>query len=181
MASTITYSLSIWNQQQILSLDMSNDIIHFSNNVTVIEPKTITLAPSYFDSRGQVYITMSSPYLKYFKVLKLDTSLDNDTWIEVQQTSEIPKIEDTSKFTFIGWVDLTQLKIKIYLRLFAPPQTVTHPSNITTEQLTSFNVSIWIHPVLTPKDYTLLGLVFISLLGASYGILYSFLKKEKYY
>jgi len=172
LASFATYELAQINQQSLL--DYNAPAFTTSQNVTEFT-LNLYLSPSYFEPRGQLYFAASSPYINYLKEFNMSASLDGENWTEINVSQSPPSTSDRSGYTYLGFVDLTQLKITVYGEYYLPPQSGL-PANVSEQDVQdSFRAYVWIDPFTTPYDLTLIAIVFVSILGASFSILSAFL------
>lgn len=173
LAFFVTYEITEINQQSLLDFSAPN--LTASPNTTSFT-LNLYLSPSYFEPRGQLYVAVSSPYTGYLKEFNLSMSLDGETWTVINVTPSPFNTNNKSGYTCLGYVDLTQLRIPIYGEYFLPPQLSGTPSNASEQEiLNNLMVYVRIDPIITPYDLTLIVIVFVSLLGASFSILDSFL------
>jgi hypothetical protein len=171
IALVVTYNLTKWNKIGFAPPTK----FHFSNTYTYF-PITTNVFSSYFVSRGKLYVSLWSKYINSFKQFQLEMSLDKNKWLQIHPLTYKPKIGDTSKYTCLGYVDLSQLQLTIYGRILVPPQNIILPSDVTIDDVfNDIKGGVWVKPIKTPKDWTLLLIVFTSLLSACYGILTSIL------
>lgn len=176
IAGIITYTLSKWGKPQTLELKLES-ILTISPDIREFS-LPITISPSYFSSVGKVYVTLSSPYREFLKEFKIEMSVDNYSWLEIPPYTTLPDRTELKKFVELGYVNLNQVRMMIYGKSFIPPQKIKLPSSVSKEDfLKSFEGNIVINPIKTRKDITLLVLVFVSILGTTYGILNSIMSK----
>ncbi len=169
IAFVVTYYLSQWKPeleyyQKITKLPTNKNEFTITNNIS----------PNYFNSRGKLYVSLWSQYANLFNISKLEMSLDNINWSQIHLITDAPTIGDSSKYEYLGYIDLNQPRITVCGQISFSLQTL--PSNVSkNDVLKSIKGNIWIDSIKTPKDWTLLIIVFTSFLSACYGILSSVL------
>jgi len=128
--------------------------------------------PGYFHSAANVSVALSSKYADAFKSFKKEVSLDHIVWTEVHLYSSLPNTTESSEYSWVGYIDLNKISIPFYERTYVPPQQLN--VNATKEDvMNSLIGKVIVHSIVTPKDFTLTVLVFIAILGTSFGILNS--------
>ena len=137
-----------------------------------------TTGVSHFHSIGRVFAYFQSPYAVSFDTLNVKMSLDNETWVDVPLYST--EQEKHSAYSDLGLIRLDELIITVYGEYYLPPQNITHPPNVTLEDISnSFHGNIIIKSELSPRDRVVEILVSITLFGASLKVLdLLFLKKN---
>jgi len=177
IALIITHLLSELDKPKMLKVSLGSTLNISSDINEYLLPVTIT--PSYFSSVGKIYVALSSPHSESLKEYRIEMSVDNYSWLEIPLHTVLPDKSEINKFIELGYVNLNEVRTMIYIRSFIPPQQIKLPSDVSKKDfLNSFEGSIGIKPIKTPKDITLLILVFVSLLGTTYGILNSITPKS---
>jgi len=137
----------------------------------------VDINPGYFTSIGRVYVYYYSPYAEYFETFEVEMSLDKIHWVKVPFYSSLRNIEDYGNFADLGYKELDKPIIEIYGKSFIPPQNLTIPiPNVTDEEVKN---SIQGHGIIkretTPRDEAIRFLAEVSLFGAIFGVLNSFI------
>lgn len=141
----------------------------------IITKQAMTISPGYFSTFGEVHAVIYSPYINYSKNIKFWMSLNGVDFKEIRILSYSPSKREIENLEKVGYVDLTNINNKIWVKSFIPPQQMLLPSGISEDKfLGSFNGSVLIKPKKTGRELILIFIIFVSLLGVSYGILYTF-------
>ena len=158
----VTFVLQYLESTQIEVLT-STTTITISNETTFGSPCNAFVKRGYFDSVGEVYVYMSSPYANCWNTFNVWMSLDNSSW------TIVPFLESTTnnrtQMANLGLINLGNPQLTIYLKYYIPPQTILLPSNVTKQDASDLKANVLIKMQATPADTTQWILVFFTVFG----------------
>lgn len=144
-----TFVLQHIESTQIEQLTFTTTIT-ISNETRYGSPCKAFVKKGWFDSVGEVYVYMSSPYAIYWNTFNIWMSLDNSSW------TPVPFLEsDTDNLTqmaSLGFINLGNPQLTIYLKYYIPPQTILLPSGVTKEDASILKSNVLIKKRATPAD-----------------------------
>ena len=162
LSIVVTLVLQYAESTQIEELT-STTTITISNETTFGSPSKAFVKKSYFDSVGEVYVYMSSPYASYWNTFNVWMSLDNSSW------TIVPFLESTTnnrtQMANLGLISLGNLQLTIYQKYYIPPQTILLPPNVTKEDASNLKSNVLVKRQSTPADTTQWILVFFTVFG----------------
>lgn len=137
--------------------------ITVSNETTFGSPFKAFVKKDYFDSVGEVYVYMSSPYANYWNTFNVWMSLDNSSW------TPVPFLESATnnltQMANLGLINLGNPQLTIYVKYYVPPQTILLPPDVTKEDVSVLKSNVLIKKQATPADTTQWVLVFFAMFG----------------
>ena len=143
--------------------------ITISNETMLGSPYKAFVKKGYFDSVGEVYVYMSSPYASYWNTFNVWMSLDNSSW------TIVPFLESTTnnrtQMANLGLISLGNPQLTIYLKYYIPPQTILLPPNVTKEDASNLNTKVLVKKQATPADTTQWILVFFTVFSVVFGVI----------
>ena len=158
----VTFVLQYTESTQIEELT-STTTITISNETTFGSPSNAFVKKGYFDSVGEVYVYMSSPYANYWNTFNVWMSLDNSSW------TIVPFLESTTdnrtQMANLGLINLGNPQLTIYQKCYIPPQTILLPPNVTKQDASNIKSNVLIKKQATPADTTQWILVFFAVFG----------------
>jgi hypothetical protein len=125
--------------------------INISNETTFPAPLTGVIEKGYFDSIGELYVYLYSPYANYWSTFYVWMSRDNSSWISVPFLNFTT--DNYTQMADLGVVNLANPQLTVYQKYYVPPQTVETPFNVTKQDLqTALIGHLIIHEEATPAD-----------------------------
>lgn len=124
--------------------------ITISNETQFGTPFNAFIKKGYFESVGEVYVHMSSPYANYWDTFMVWMSLDNSSWKLVPFL--VAPTNNLSQMTSLGLINLDTPQLTIYVKYYIPPQTIFLPPNVTKEDVSNVMSSVLIKRRVTPAD-----------------------------
>ena len=162
LSIVVTFVLQYAESTQIEELT-STTTITISNETRFGSPSKAFVKKGYFDSVGEVYVYMSSPYANYWNTFNVWMSLDNSSW------TIVPFLESTTnnrtQMANLGLINLGNPQLKIYQKYYIPPQTILLPPNVTKEDASNFKSNVLVKRQATPADTTQWIIVFFTVFG----------------
>jgi len=172
----MTFVLQHIESTQIEQLTFTTTIT-ISNETRYGSPCKAFVKKGWFDSAGEVYAYMSSPYASYWNTFNIWMSLDNSSW------TPVPFLEsDTDNLTqmaSLGFINLGNPQLTIYLKYYIPPQTILLPSGVTKEDASILKSNVLIKKRATPADRMQWITIFLAVFAFIGYILNSFLLLKK--
>ena len=157
-----TFTLQYVESTRIEQLTFTTTIT-ISNETRYSSPCKAFVEKGWFDSVGEVYVYLSSPYASYWKIFNVWMSLDNSTW------TPVPFLEsDTNNLTqmaSLGFINLGNPQLTIYVKYYIPPQTLRVPPGVTKEDLSILKANVLIKKRATPEDTVKWIMAFFTVFG----------------
>ena len=151
--------------------------ITISNETRYGSPCKAFVEKGWFDSVGEIYVYMSSPYASYWNIFNVWMSIDNSSW------TSVPFLEsDTNNLTqmaSLGFINLDNPQLTIYVKYYIPPQTLLLPPGVTKEDLSEWKSNVLIKKRATPADRGLWITVFFGVFAFISYILSNLLDFQK--
>ena len=164
----MTFVLQYAESTQIEELT-STTTITISNETTFGSPSKAFVKKGYFDSVGEVYVYMSSPYANYWNTFNVWMSLDNSSWTIVPFLNSTTN--NRTQMANLGLINLGNPELTIYIKSYIPPQTIFLPPNVTKEDASIFKSNVSVKRQATPADTTQWIVVFFAVFAFIEGIL----------
>jgi hypothetical protein len=159
LSIVVTSVLQYLESTQIEQLTATTTIT-ISNETTFGSPFEAFIKKGFFDSVGEVYVYMSSPYANCWNTFNVWMSLNNSSW------TIVPFLESTTnnrtQMANLGLVNLGDPQLTIYQKSYVPPQTILLPPNVTKEDASELKSNVLIKKQATPADKTQWILVFFA-------------------
>lgn len=163
----VTLILQYNEGTQAESLISPNSTLTIANDIFYDPPHDVLVKKGYFDSIGKVYVHFSSPYISYWKTLKVWMSLDNLTWVEIPFLPSTT--ENTSQMALLGVINLANPQFTLYQKSYIPPQGMIIPPPITPEEVSHFQANVLIRKEPTPSDTATWIVAFFSIFLGVFG------------
>jgi len=135
LSIVVTYVLEYAESTQVVSLT-STTTITISNETMFGSPFRGLVEKGYFDSVGEVYVHMSSPYANDWNTFNVWMSLDNSSWVIVPFLESVT--DNRTQMADLGFINLGNPQLTIYMKYYIPPQTVFLPPNVTKQDASNF-------------------------------------------
>ena len=149
LSLVVTFTLQYAESTRIEQLTFVTTIT-ISNETRYCSPCKVLVEKGYFDSIGEVYVYMSSPYACYWKIFNVWMSLDNSSWTSVPFLDS--DTNNLAQMASLGFINLGNPQLTIYVKYYIPPQTLTVPPGVTKEELSVFEAHVLIKKRATPAD-----------------------------
>jgi hypothetical protein len=168
LSGIVTFVLEYIESTQIEQIS-SITTITISNETRFGAPSQNLIKKGYFDSVGEVFVYLSSPYAKYWQTFNVWMSLDNASWITV------PFLESATgnltQMANLGSISFGDPQLTIYLKYYVPPQTVVFPPNVTKQDASNLTSNVVVKRRPTPADATQWTLVFFAVFGVVFSVI----------
>lgn len=168
LSIVVTFVLQYTESTQIEELT-STTTITISNETTFCSPFKAFVKKGYFDSVGEVYVYMSSPYANGWNTFNFWMSLDNSSW------TIVPFLESATnnrtQIANLGLINLGNPQLTIYQKCYIPPQTILLPPNVTKQDASNIKSNILVKKQATPADTTQWILVFFAVFGIIFSVI----------
>jgi hypothetical protein len=164
----VTFVLQYAESTQIEELT-STTTITISNETTFGSPFKAFVKKGYFDSVGEVYVYMSSPYANDWNTFNVWMSLDNSSWIIVPFLESAT--DNRTQMANLGVINLGNPQLTIYQKWYIPPQTMFVPPNVTKQDVSNIKSNLLVKRQATPADTTQWILVFFTVFGIIFSII----------
>ncbi len=159
LSLVMTFTLQYVESTRVEQLTFTTTIT-ISNETRYGSPCKFFIEKGWFDSVGEVYVYLSSPYASYWKIFNVWMSIDNSSW------TSVPFLEsDTNNLTqmaSLGFINLDNPQLTIYVKYYIPPQTLLLPPGVTKEDLSEWKSNVLIKKRATPADRGLWITVFFG-------------------
>ena len=176
LSLVMTFTLQYVESTRVEQLTFTTTIT-ISNETRYGSPCKAFVEKGWFDSVGEVYVYLSSPYASYWKIFNVWMSLDNSSW------TSVPFLEsDTNNLTqmaSLGFINLGNPQLTIYVKYYIPPQTLRVPPGVTKEDLSIWKANVLIKKRATPADRGLWITVFFGVFAFISYILSNLLDFQK--
>ena len=176
LSLVMTFTLQYVESTRVEQLTFTTTIT-ISNETRYGSPCKAFVEKGWFDSVGEVYVYLSSPYAGYWKIFNVWMSLDNSSW------TSVPFLEsDTNNLTqmaSLGFINLGDPQLTIYVKYYIPPQTLRVPPGVTKEDLSIWKANVLIKKRATPADRGLWITVFFGVFAFISYILSNLLDFQK--
>lgn len=163
LSIVVTYVLEYEESTQIESLT-STTTITISNETMFGSPFKASIKKGSFDSVGEVYVYMYSPYANDWNTFNVWMSLDNSSWVIV------PFLESTTnnrtQMADLGLINYGNPQLTTYVKYYVPPQAIFLPPNVTKQDASNFDIHVIVQREATPADTTQWISVFFMVFGA---------------
>ncbi len=156
-----------FDNPELIQFTLNNDLIVSDNEFEFSAP--FVTSSSYFRPIGRVLVKINSPYIELYKTVKIEATINNLSYKNVL----------SEEFVELGFIDLNQVNHKILGKSYIPPQILGIKKGILTkEELTSFKGEVKIERELTKKDWIILCILFVSLIGTFHQMISNRLNKK---
>jgi hypothetical protein len=155
----------VWNYVDETRIEFitSETVIEIWNQTRYDSPVEAFVNKGFFDSVGQVYAYLNSPYANYWGNFSAWVSLDNASWVSLPFLESVTS--NRTEMANLGFISLSNPQLTVYLKHYVPPQTVPLPPNVTKEDASILTVHILVKKETTAADKTQWILVFSTVFG----------------
>jgi hypothetical protein len=148
----------------------STTTLTVSNETSFATPFETVIEKGYFDSIGEVYVYLYSPYASDFVTLDVWMCRDNSSWVSVPFLNFTT--ENYTQMADLGVIELNNPNLKIYQKYYFPPQSPNLPANVTKQDaLNSVHSYVVVHRLATPTDRTNWFSLFLEIFGAVFTVI----------
>lgn len=142
-----------------------------SNETSFATPFETVIEKGYFDSIGEVYVYLYSPYASDFVTLDVWMCRDNSSWVSVPFLNFTT--ENYTQMADLGVIELSNPNLTIYQKYYFPPQAPNLPANVAKQDaLNSVHSYVTVHRLATPTDRTNWFSTFLTIFGVVFAVVF---------
>jgi hypothetical protein len=169
LSYVVTNVLENYESTQLIQIT-SKTTLTVSNETSFSSPIEAVIEKGYFDSIGEVYFYLYSPYASDFVTFDVWMCRDNSSWVSVPFLNFTTK--NYTQMADLGVIELSNPNLTIYQKYYFPPQPTNLPPTVTKQDaLNSVHGYIIIHRQATPADETQWFLTFLTVFGAVFAVI----------
>lgn len=155
LSYVMTNFLENYESTQLIPIT-STTTLTVSNETSFSTPFETVIEKGYFDSIGEVYVYLYSPYASDFVTLDVWMCRDNSSWVSVPFLNFTT--ENYTQMADLGVIELSNPSLTIYQKYYFPPQSPNLPPTVTKQDaLNSVHSYVLIHRLATPPQTEPIG------------------------